>query len=175
MPHPAMAAKKPGSFSFAAKVLRFEMFYGIDLPAGVSRGIGLRGSVPVVGTVEGTPFRTSLVPVKGGRHRFWLNAELRRMAGVEAGQRVDVVLRVDLDPPKWATPEDLADALRDEGVLEAFEGISQGRRNHLVRWLESAVHETTREKRIARCLELALAEQEKRLDRELRAGTRKEP
>jgi len=170
-------AGEPGSFAFEARIARFDNFHGVDLPAAVSRGIGVRGSVPVVGTLAGAPFRTSLFPVKGGRHRLWLNAELRRAAGVEAGQRVAIVLRVDVDPPKLQTPEDLAHVLREEGMLEAFEGISQGRRNHIVRWVESAVHETTRDKRIARCLEIALAEHEKKVDREVRgvsARARKE-
>jgi uncharacterized protein YdeI (YjbR/CyaY-like superfamily) len=62
-------------------------------------------------------------------------------------------------------PEDLADALRDEGVLETFNSLPPGRRDHVVRWIDDAVHEATRAKRIAKTVEVALGEREKRLDR----------
>jgi hypothetical protein len=156
------------SFTFTARLVRARTFYGVDVPAAVSRAIGVRGFVPVVGSVRGAPFRTSLVPLGGGRHRLWLNAELRAAARVAPGTRIAVTLRVDAAPPPWPTPEDLADTLREEDALETFESLPPGRRRQLLKWLEAAVHEATRVKRIVRCLEIALAEREKRLDREAR-------
>jgi uncharacterized protein DUF1905/bacteriocin resistance YdeI/OmpD-like protein len=167
-----VAARKP-HVEFFAKIVRIVPLYAIDLPAAASRALGKRGAVPVVGTIDGTPFHTTLVPVKGGRHRFWVNAEMRKASGTTLGDRVAVTLRVDEEPPTWHTPPDLADALHDEGVLEAFEAMSPGRRGQFLKWLERAVHEDTRARRIARCVELALAEREKRLDREARAAAKR--
>jgi hypothetical protein len=104
---------------------------------------------------------------------MWLNRQLRAAAGVSPGERVTVVLRVDDAPPREVTPEDLGDSLRDEGVFEAFEAMSPGRRNHIIRWVEQAVHETTRAKRLARCLEIALALHEKSADRQAKALARR--
>ena len=158
---------------FLAKIIRIAPLYAIDLPAAASRALGRRGAVPVAGTIDGAPFRTTLVPVKGGRHRFWVNAEMRKASGAALGDRVAVALRIDEEPPTWHTPPDLADALRDEGVLDAFEAMAPGRRGQLLKWLERAVHEDTRARRIARCVEIALAEREKRLDREARAAAKR--
>ena len=164
MPRPPKADAPP-EFCFAAKVARVGWMYGADVPASVSRAVGVRGHVSVVGTVNGVPWRGTISPKGGGRHRMMLNAEVRREAGAEPGDRVEVRLRVDRDPPALPTPEDLAEALYDEGVLEAFASITRGRRNHIILWLEKAVHDETRVKRVARIVEIAHAEREKELDR----------
>jgi hypothetical protein len=52
-------------------------------------------------------------------------------------------------------------------VLGAWGALPPGKREHIVRWIEEAAHETTREKRLARAVEEALAREEKRIDREM--------
>lgn len=164
-----MAAPKSrghrGPFRFQAKVVKKDVFFGVDLPVAASRAIGVRGFVPVVGTVNGAPLRSSLSPSGEGRHHLLLNREVREAAGIVPGERVALVLRVDAEPPTLPLAEDLADALREEGVLESFEQLPRGRRNQYLNWMESAVHEETRAKRIARLVEIGHAERERRLDR----------
>jgi hypothetical protein len=134
----------------------------------VSREIGRRGPVPVVSTINGaTELRASLVPVGDGRHRLQLNARVRSEAGVEAGDRVEVVLRVDENPQAEPTPPDLAQALRENGAIEAFERFPVGRRSHIIHWIDEAVAERTREKRIAKAVEVALQKAEAEQDRAL--------
>jgi hypothetical protein len=165
-PGRAMTAKKAGRYAFEAKLTRFGSLYGVEVPAAVSRAVGARGYVPVAGTANGaTPFRATLIPRGGGRHRIWLNGEVRSAARIVRGDRVSIELCVDKEPRGGPTPEDLAEALREEGVFDMFESFAPGKRMHIVRWLDDAVHETTRAKRIARVVEVALAEREKRIDR----------
>ncbi len=156
---------RPGPFKFEAKLVRKDMFFGVDLPETVSKAIARKGFVPVIGSANGAPLRTSLSPSGGGRHHVLLNREVRTAAGIEHGDRVVVMLRVDLEPPVDDIAEDLADALRDEGVLGDFESLPRGRRNQYLRWMEDAVHEDTRAKRIARLVEIAQAQREKTIDR----------
>jgi hypothetical protein len=164
-----MAERKPTRpYVFEAKLARFGWLYGVDVPAAVSRAVGARGYVPVAGTLNGaTAFRATLIPRGGGLHRIWLNGETRSAARILPGKRVSIELRVDREPRGAPTPDDLAEALREEGVLETFESLPAGKRLHILRWVDDAVHETTRAKRIGRVLEVALAEREKRIDREL--------
>ncbi|MGH7440075.1 MAG: YdeI/OmpD-associated family protein [Polyangiaceae bacterium] len=156
---------EPGSFSFEAKVVRKDFFFGIDVPAAVSAAIDKKGFVPVLGSINGAPVRSSLSPSRGGRHHLLLNREVRTTAKVEPGDRVKVVLRVDLEPPVFEIAEDLADALREEGVLADFEALPRGRRNQYIGWMEEAAHEDTRAKRIGRLVEIGHAERERRVDR----------
>jgi uncharacterized protein DUF1905/bacteriocin resistance YdeI/OmpD-like protein len=155
---------KGGEFQFTGRIKRIGSFFGIDVPAGVSQGLGGRGHVFVTGTLDGAVvLRTSLSPSGAGRHLLFLNGATRREAGVGEGDRVTVRLALDADP-RLAPPDDLAQTLRDEGVFEAFEALPTGRRNQLVRQIEAAVQPATRDKRIARAVEEALAARERALD-----------
>ncbi len=56
---------------------------GFGVPFSVPEVFGTRGRVPVCGTINGFPFRSSLSPM-GGRHLMPVNRELRVGAGVRA-------------------------------------------------------------------------------------------
>jgi hypothetical protein len=155
---------KGDTHAFVAKIVRFTVLYCVDVPAAISRELG-RARVPVVARVErGSPYRATLVPAGGGRHRLFVNGEIRAEAGVEIGQRVRIEVRVDREPREVPIPPDLTEALRDEGVLGAWESMPPGQREHILKWIDQAVHEATRAKRIARAVEEALRRHEKKLD-----------
>jgi len=71
----------------------------------------------------------------------------------------------DEAPPQDPIPDDLAEALREADALGAFVGIVRSKRNALLRWLDQAVADATRAKRIARLVEIGLEAREKELDR----------
>jgi uncharacterized protein YdeI (YjbR/CyaY-like superfamily) len=52
-------------------------------------------------------------------------------------------------------------------VLAAWTSLPPGKREHILRWIEKAVHETTRQKRVVRAVEEALARHEKLIDRKM--------
>src|SRR6201993_1535060 len=75
----------------------------LSAPFDVEKTFGTRARVPVRGTINGYPFRSSLMPM-GGCHRMVVNRELREGAGVKAGDTVKVVMERDeaprtVDPP----------------------------------------------------------------------------
>jgi hypothetical protein len=151
--------------AFTAKLVRFTMLYCVDVPEAVSQAVG-RARVPVVVRIEkGPPFRATLQPSGGGRHRLFLNGEMREGAGVKLGDRVAIEARVDREPREVPLPPDLSEALQEEGVLDSWTSMPPGKREHIVRWIEKAAQETTRQKRVARAVEEALARHEKRIDR----------
>jgi hypothetical protein len=154
-------------YAFGARLVRFTPLYCVMVPAAVSRSVG-RGRVPVEACVAGGgPFRATLQPAGEGRHRLFLNAAVRAAAGLEVGDRVALEVRVDRAPREVPIPPDLSEALRAEGVLADWASMPPGKREHILRWIEAAAHETTREKRVLRAVEEALARQEKRIDREM--------
>jgi hypothetical protein len=161
----ARKTNRPPSFRFSSELVRAGTLYCVDVPDAVSIAVGVRGYVPIAGAVNGVAFRASLLPRGGGRHRILLNGEIRKAAGLHLGDRVALHLHVDRNPPRSPMPEDLADALREEGVLAAFESVTPSKREHILRWVDKAVHESTRAKRVTRVVEIALAEHEKRADR----------
>lgn len=140
-------------------------FYVVVVPAAVSAALG-EGRIHVAGAVNGTPLQTSLTPVAGGRHKLFLNRRVREAAGIAPGARVEVVLEPDAAPREEPLPDDLVLALRDADALGPFQRIARSMRNEVIRWIEDAKTEPTREKRILRAVERGLAAREKENDRE---------
>jgi hypothetical protein len=68
-------------------------------------------------------------------------------------------------PREIAIPPDLAAALREDGVRADWESMPPGRRAYLLNWIDQAVQETTRAKRVAHAVEEANERREKRVDR----------
>ena len=65
-------------------------------PIEVKETFGTRGRVAVRGTINGFPFRSSLMPM-GGCHMMPVNRTLCTGARVEPGDIVDVVMERDVD------------------------------------------------------------------------------
>jgi len=164
-----MAAAKgaPSKHTFTATLVRHGTLYGVDVPAAVSRRAG-RAATPVTVHVRPVPpFQATLIPTGDGRHRIYLNTQVRKAAGVGRGDRVAVTLVVDpaLRTRQVPLPPDLREALVDEGVLEAWESLPPGKREHILKWIEQAVHEATRAKRVGAAVVEAHARREKNIDR----------
>jgi hypothetical protein len=163
-----MPSKAPRTFAFSPRLEQVSGGgpYYISIPADVSEAIGRRGIVPVVASVNGVAdVRASMIPCGGGRHRLRLNAATRDAADAKLGGRLSIRLRVDENPVADSVPGDLARALRDMDAFDAFRRMPVGRQNHILRWLDAAVKEATREKRIGQIVEGALAWREDPRDR----------
>lgn len=137
----------------------------VDVPAAVSKAIG-RGKAPVEARIgRGEPFRGTFMPAGGGRHRLFVSKATRLSAGIEPGDRVRITAVVDDGRREVPIPPDLREALVDADVLGSWEEMPPGKREHILGWVEKAVHEATREKRIARSVEEALKVHERKVDR----------
>jgi Domain of unknown function (DUF1905) len=68
----------------------------ITPPIDVPEVFGTRARVPVRGSINGFPFRSSLMPM-GGCHMMPVNRTLREGAGVKPGDTVEVVMERDND------------------------------------------------------------------------------
>jgi hypothetical protein len=157
------------SFKFVATIGRTWLLYTVDVPERVSRALDGTGKIPVVFTVgKSTPRKTTLTPRAGGGHRLHVHGESRREVGANEGDRVTIVVWRDVEPAGTPPPPDLADALHEMDALDAFRGMGPAMQRELVAYVEKAKREETRRKYVARVVERALAEREKRLDRETR-------
>lgn len=124
---------------FTARIYKVDINPCVDVPARVSRTfVPRRGYVPVEGDVEGFPIRATLVPLGGGRHRLFLNGQMRQGAGVDTGDRVRVRIRFDPKPRRSRTPQALRDALaRTRGAQSAWGGLTPSRRKEILAYLNS--------------------------------------
>jgi hypothetical protein len=109
---------------------------------------------PVVATVNGYTWRTTVSRMRG-EFLLGLNRSVREEAGVEAGDSVELELELDTAPREVEVPTALAHALaKDEAARAAFDGLSYTHRKEYARWIEEAKRDETRERRVAKALEM---------------------
>jgi len=141
------------SQQFKAKIYRLGTWCCVDVPPQISAAFGKRGHVPVVCQLNGQAFESSLIPKGDGTHRLALNGAMRKHARVAAGDTVEISLAIDTASREQTLPEDLAEALRENDLLEAFEHWQPSKRRMLLAWIKEAKAEETRLRRAERMVQ----------------------
>lgn len=118
-------------------------------PFNVVEVLQRKGRVPVNGTIDGFPFRSSLMNMGDG-HMMVVNAELRAGAKCKAGDTVTVLMELDEDKRTVELPAYLKKIIdRDPKTREFWPKLSFTHQKEYVREIEGAKRTETREKRIA--------------------------
>jgi Bacteriocin-protection, YdeI or OmpD-Associated/Domain of unknown function (DUF1905) len=121
---------------------------GIEVPAAIVEALGSSRKPAVRVTINGYTYR-STVATMGGVFMVGVSNEVRRGAGVAAGEDVDVEMELDTEPREVTVPPDLATALdRDAGARQAFEGLSYSNKRRIVEPIDDAKTPETRQRRI---------------------------
>jgi len=116
------------------------------VPPAVVRTEGLRARLRVVGTIDGSPFRSTLMPRGGGALFIVVPRSVRERIGKEGGQSVRVDLVVDSRPEKVRVPKDLDRALGS--ARSTFDRLTPSHRKAFLQWIDSAKRVETRERRV---------------------------
>jgi hypothetical protein len=123
-------------------------------PFDVPEVFGARARVPVCGTINGFPFRSSLMPM-GGCHMMPVNKELRDGAGVKPGDVVDVVMQRDEAPRTVEAPPPLKKALgKNRSAKANWEKLPFTHKKEIARWIEEAKNEETRTRRLVKAVQV---------------------
>ena len=138
--------------TFRTTLLQSGNNVGIVVPEEVVLGFGAGRRVPVVVTLNGYAY-SSTVAVRDGRYLVSLSAAHRAAAGVAGGEEHDVTLEHDAAPRTVELPDDLAAALADAGVRDAFDALAPSRRKEHVRSILDAKAPATRERRVAKVVD----------------------
>lgn len=113
---------------------------------------GRNQALPVRGTLEGKPFKANVVRYLGA-WRLYLNGVMRMSAGVDAGDRVSVVLRHDPVPRREKMPAAFAAALaREARARAAFQALAPSRRKELLRYLNNLKRDESLKRNISKML-----------------------
>lgn len=104
---------------------------GIDVPGEVLAALDAGKRPPVVVTINGKSYRSS-VAVMGGQNLISLSSANRDFIGVSAGDTVEVDLKLDTQPRIVEVPEDLAAAMAVPAYCQGSGG-SQSRKEITVR------------------------------------------
>jgi hypothetical protein len=127
---------------------------GIRIPDEVMEALGAGKRPPVLVTINGYTYRNT-VAVYGGDYLVGVSAEHRAGAGVAGGDEVDVDIELDTAPRQVTVPTDFAAALAAEPeARRVFDGLSYSNRSWHVLQIEGAKTDETRQRRIAKSVEV---------------------
>ncbi len=124
----------------------------ITIPFDVAATFGTRARLPVRGTINNFPYRSSIVPM-GGKFILVVNKELRAGANAKAGDTVSMTLERDDEPRTIVPPADFAGALRaNKAAQAAWDKLSYTHQKEHARAVEEAKRPDTRARRIEKAV-----------------------
>ncbi|HEY4333123.1 MAG TPA: YdeI/OmpD-associated family protein [Ilumatobacteraceae bacterium] len=122
---------------------------GITVPDEVVAALGSSKRPAVRVTINGHTYR-STIAVMGGVFMLPVSAEIRGIAGVAAGDDVDVDIELDTEERVLDIPADFAAALATDSAAQAFfDGLSYSNKRGFVTAINEAKAAETRQRRIA--------------------------
>ncbi len=126
----------------------------LSAPFDVEKVFGTRARVPVRGTINGFPFRSSLIPMRGC-HRMVVNKTMREGAGVKAGDTVKVMLQRDDAPRIVATPPALKKAMSGNKAAQSkWKTLSYTHQKEMALSILDAKQDDTRQRRLAKVMDV---------------------
>jgi hypothetical protein len=126
----------------------------VNAPFDVKEVFGTIARVPVRGSINGFPFRSSLMPM-GGCHYMAVNRTMREGAGCKAGDMVSVVMERDTAPRVVAIPTPLKKALAKSKTAQAnWKKYSFSNQKEMALAIIGAKQEETRARRLARIMDI---------------------
>jgi len=130
---------------------------GIPVPDDVVQQLG-RGKRPaVLVNVNGYAYR-STVAVMGGRYLIGVSAAVRAATGLKGGDPITVTLTVAETPREVDVPADFAAAMDEQQPARRFfDGLSNSLQRYHVDTINAAKAPETRQRRIAKAVDLFVA------------------
>lgn len=126
----------------------------VEVPFDVEAAFGSKRP-KVVATIDGVPYRGSLVRMGSDKHILIVLKGIREQIGKSYNDEVIVNIEADTEPRVVNIPDDLAEALNADARAKAhFEKLSYTHQREYVIWVEDAKREQTRRRRIAKAIEM---------------------
>jgi hypothetical protein len=124
----------------------------VRVPFDVEQVFGKK-RVKVKVTIDGEPYRGSLVRMGGPEHVLGIMKCIREKVGKNFGDEVEVAVEEDSEERVVAVPADLMRALKTKpAVQKSFDELSNSHRREYVRWIEEAKRPETRKSRVEKTL-----------------------
>lgn len=129
---------KNNSFRFRALIYKTGINFAVDVPARISsKLIAVKGYIRVKGTVNKFPFTKSLVPVKNGPYRLFVNMITLKGAQTSVGTTATFIIEQDApaSPNEYPMPPELAKQLKQKKLLAHFNSLTPYRKKEILRYL----------------------------------------
>lgn len=128
----------------------------VEIPFDVEKVFGKK-RVPILATIDGEPYRGSLVRMGTECHMLLIRKDIRERIGKGVGDTVEVTVEEDAQPREVEVPADLAAVLAKAPAAAAFfEQLSYTHRREYVSWIAEAKKPETRQRRVQQTVALLL-------------------
>jgi len=145
---------KPLKFKIKLDGMEGSAVAALNAPFDVEEIFGTKARVPVRGTINGFPFRSSLMAM-GGCHRMVVSKIIREGAGVKAGDTVSVVLERDEAERTINPPPQLKKELAKSKTAQAnWHKQSFTNKKEMARSITEVMQEETRMRRLAKVMDV---------------------
>jgi hypothetical protein len=126
----------------------------VRIPFSVEEIFGKK-RVKVKTTINGEPYRGTLVRMGGPDHILIVLKEIRQKIDKTFGDQVEVTVEEDTGPRVLEIPPELAQALKQEPEAETiFQRLAYSHQREYVRWISKAKRAETRQKRTTKTIEM---------------------
>jgi hypothetical protein len=131
---------------------------GFYAPFDVPQIFGTRARVPVCGTINGFPFRSSLMPMDGG-YCMAVNKTLREGANAKAGDEVEIIMERDTEQRTVEAPPELKKELaRNKKAQEQWGRLAYTVKKEMAISIAGAKQDETKKRRLAKVMQVLKAE-----------------
>ncbi len=143
---------EPGPYIFSGRIYKIGIIRYVDVPVKISRALNATEThLPVCGSVESLPFRTTMVSRGKGCHRVAIHGDLRKKLRIDAGAIVEIAIDHDEESREPVLPPAMVVALRHSPKAHAaFRAMTTALRRQIVRYLTAAKQQSTVERRVAK-------------------------
>ncbi|GAA1157304.1 hypothetical protein GCM10009630_64330 [Kribbella jejuensis] len=125
----------------------------VEVPPDVITALGGGGRIPVLATFDEIAYRGSIASM-GGCMALGILKSIRAELGKGDGDPVTVTVERDTGERTVDVPDDLAAALAEAGLREAFDQLSYSHRREHVKAINDAKRAETRQRRIVKAVEM---------------------
>jgi len=144
--------------TYQGSLVRIEQYTCLVVPGEVAAPFGIGYRVPVVGTINGFPVRTSVFATRDGDRMMIVNKDMQRGCKVGLGDDVTVELAIDDSRRTLPVPPDLGRALgRTKAAKAVFDKLAYSHQKRYVDWIDEAKRPETRARRVEQTIERLLA------------------
>jgi hypothetical protein len=126
----------------------------VEVPFDVEKEYGSK-KPRVRATIEGVPYRGTLVRMGTDCHLLLILKGIREQIGKTFGDEIQITLEPDTEPRVVEIPKDLMKELKKDREAQAFfDKLSYTHQKEYVTWINDAKKQETRQNRIHRTIEM---------------------
>lgn len=156
-----MTAEERGSVTFETTLSVSGKNTGIAVPDDVMTQLGQGKRPPVLVSVNGYEYRSTIGVVQG-RSMIGVSAAVRAATGLQGGDPIAVTLTVADTPREVDVPADFADAMEAKApARQFFDGLSNSVQRYHVDSINAAKATETRQRRIDKAVGLFLSKKQR--------------